>query len=116
MPDYYFEIEQRAVGPGQHSWFAVETGCGDVVPLPRGGSDASGENLVGQYPELSVYLRQKHRIDVPLVYVSQLDRLQINPDGSSLWTFCRRQAEVVVRDIPRVVVSVTVSQMADYDV
>lgn len=64
--------------------------------------------MVGQYPEIQEYLVSEHQIDVPLIYVTLLDELRIDPDGTSHWTFRRQAAQVTVNDIPRVVLQVRV--------
>lgn len=101
-----FQVEQREAGPGAHSWVAVEVPSGDVVPLPRGGTNASGEDLLGKYPELETFIRDKYRLDLSINYLARIDSLRIEEDGRSVWTFRRRQARVVVHEIPRAAVSI----------
>lgn len=107
MKRFTFEIQQRSVCAGAHSWVAIEQSSGEEIPVPEGGTSASGKNLVGQYPEIADYLAQIHKLSVPLIYTTQIDELQINSDGTTVWTFHRQEAEVIVHDIPRVVFSVT---------
>jgi len=107
MAKFVFKVEERTVTPGEHSWVAIEETSGEEVPLPSGGNTISGKNFVGQYPEIEDFLRRKHQLNVPLIYVTQLDELIIDPNGNSTWTFRRQGAEVIVRDIPRTVARIT---------
>ena len=108
MATFEFEVKEQTVAPGKHSWVAEEATLGETVPLPNGGNTVAGYNLVGQYPEIQDFLSQKHGLNVPLVYVTQIDDLTIHPDGKTTWVFRRQAAEVIVRDIPRTVARITV--------
>ena len=100
MPGFAFQVEQRPIGVGEHSWVALEQGSNHEVAMPVGGQGS----LVGQYPEIQEHLAQAHSINAVLVYIPQLDSLTIHPDRSTTWVFRRQAAEVTVHDIPRVVV------------
>ncbi|QBR04350.1 hypothetical protein [Paraburkholderia pallida] len=103
MPKKFeFNVEQRPAGPNLHSWVAIDIASGTSIDLPRGGNGS----MVGQYPEIQEYLANRYQVDVPLIYVTQLDELRIDPDGTSHWTFRRQAAQVTVNDIPRVVFQV----------
>lgn len=109
MPKFSYQVVERSTGPGEHSWVAKEIETGDEISLPKGGTDWHGANLVGQYPEIQEHLSRKHGITAALIYLTQIDRLQIHPDGKSTWTFRRQQVEVVVHDIPRLLVGVAIT-------
>ena len=107
---FEFHVQQRPVSPGRHSWVAVETrsSCAPV-PLPNGGTQAAtGEDLVGKYPEIQEHLFHVHGMDVALAYIPSLDRYEELPDGNYDWIFLRQGDEIIVHDIPRVRASVTI--------
>lgn len=106
---FEFRVEQRQTGPGVHSWVAIERCSGVEIDLHKGGNRTQAESLVGQYPEIQEYLLNSFQINVLLIYVTQLDELRIDSDGTSHWTFRRHAAQVTVHDIPRVVWHVQVS-------
>lgn len=107
MPQFAFQVQERPIAAGEHSWVAVETTSGAEVSLPSGGNRSADKNLAGQYPEIQDFLGQRHGLNVPLVYVPQIDDLNIHPDGTSTWIFRRQAAEVIVYDIPRTVARIT---------
>ncbi|KWH09755.1 hypothetical protein WT59_20800 [Burkholderia territorii] len=102
MSNYEFQVQEKSVG-GAISWEAIELGTGNVIDLPNGGNNGPHGKLMGCYPEIETYLSAMYQVSVQMVYITQIDQLQIDPDGKSHWTFHRQAAEVLVHDIPRVV-------------
>ena len=98
---FEFTIMEVPVGPGEHSWVAVETKSGKEFRLPRGGNTIDGDNYVGRYPEIQDFLAEEYGVDASITYVPDIDDMTKNGDGKVRWTFRRSTAEVVVNDIPR---------------
>jgi hypothetical protein len=110
MKKFVFQVEQHAITPNSHSWVAIDQNSKKSIDLKTGGVVSSGGNSVVKYPEIQEYLFDVHQVNVILEYKPQLDNHKINPDGTSVWTFHRQQAEVTVHDILRVVASITIQQ------
>ena len=109
MTSFVFEVKERTIAPGEHSWVAIETASDTEVALPHGGNTMAGKNLVGCYPEIEEFLRQAHGLTVRLVYSDTLDQLIRHADGKSTWVFHRQNHEVIVHDIPRAAASITLA-------
>jgi len=103
MPTFVFEVRETATKPGEHSWVAVERSSDTEIPLPHGGNTVAGRSFVGAYPEIQDFLQRAYRLELRLVYDDNLDNRIVHPDGRTTWIFHRPNAEVIVRDIPRVI-------------
>lgn len=104
-----FEVSERPLGNGSHSYQAKDLQTGDVINLPHGGNDNGIQNLVGSYPELEAHLAKCHGVTTTLVFHPSLDEMHYRPGGAT-WTYRRSNAPViVVRDIHRTVFRFTLS-------
>src|SRR3546814_10624939 len=104
MTIFVFEVREKAVDAGVHTWMAVERSSGTEFPLPHGGNTVAGRSFVGEYPEIQDFLQRAYRLDLRIVYDGDVDNRIPHPDGKTTWVFLRPNAEVIVRDIPRVAV------------
>lgn len=110
MTTFVFEVREKATDASTHTWIAVERFSGVEIPLPHGGNTVTGRSFVGEYPEIQDFLQRAYRLDLRLVYDGNIDNRIPHPDGKTTWIFHRPNAEVIVRDIPRVVVRLVTSQ------
>jgi hypothetical protein len=98
--EYVFQVKEITEN-GIIKRLATDTGNSEVIMLTKDGQETIQGNFVGQYPEIQDYLLNKYQINVPLIYISQLDGLQINNNGSTTWIFNRNNdVKVIVNDIP----------------
>jgi hypothetical protein len=101
-----YQVEQRPVpGSHTHGWTAVEEETAAEIPLPQGGNG----RFLGSYPEIMNHLRGRG-VDARLAFSrARGDELEIDHDtGNATWTFRTAMGDVVVKDIPRVVFSLSV--------
>lgn len=102
MQSFEFTINEVSVGPGEHSWVAIEDETQTKIPLPKGGNTIGEKSYVGQYPEIQEFLKEKYGVEISLAYDSQIDEFsRDDEDGNYQWVFRRQAAQVVVNDIPR---------------
>ena len=110
---FEFDVSEKPLGNGTHSYQAKDLQTGDIIDLPRGGNDDGTQNLVGSYPELEVHLANRHGVTTKLVFYPSLDEMHYRPGGAS-WTYRRSHGlVVVVHDINRPVFSFTLSRIAE---
>ena len=110
MTTFVFEVREKAVDAGTHTWIVVERSSGTEFPLPHGGNTVAGRSFVGEYPEIQDFLQRAYRRDLRIVYDGDIDNRIPHPDGKTTWIFHRPNAEVIVRDIPRVAVQLVARQ------
>lgn len=106
MTKYEFEVFQKPVGAGTHSYECEDKATGFRFDLPSGGND----NLVGAYPEIEDYLKTQYGVSTKLVFISSLDEMNYRPGGAT-WTYNRSAGSLVVlvHDINRVFFSMTIT-------
>lgn len=106
---YEFEVSEKPLGDGRHSYQAEDMLTGDIVALPFGGNDDGTQNLVGSYPEIEGHLATRHSVTTKLAFYPSLDEMHYRPGGAT-WTYRRDHGQVVVivRDIHRTVFRFTV--------
>lgn len=105
MSTYEFSVEQRAIpGANEHGWVAVNDADGAEISLQKGGSG----QFLGRYPEIEDYLAGKG-IKAALSYTPRRgDKLDLDYEQEVFtWTF-NTGGEIVVRDIPRLIASLTI--------
>ena len=105
MSVWSFKVEQRQVeGKHSHTWVAIDEANEQEVELPAGGNG----NLLGSYPEIERYLAGRG-VDSILSYSkARGDTLDIDRQNDVYtWTFSTA-GEVVVKDIPRLVVGYSI--------
>ena len=110
MGTFVFEVREKAADPGERTWIAVERSSDVEMPLPHGGNTVAGRSFVGEYPEIQDFLQRAYRLDLRLVYNDDIDSRIAHPDGKTTWLFHRPNADVIVRDIPRVFVQLVARQ------
>lgn len=101
-----YQVEQRPVpGSHTHGWTAVEEETATEIPLPQGGNG----QFLGSYPEIMNHLAGRG-FDGRLAFSRvRGDELDIDHGtGNTTWTFRTAAGDVVVRDISRVVLSLSV--------
>src|SRR3546814_15181047 len=101
MTIFVFEVREKAVDAGVHTWMAVERSSGTEFPLPHGGNTVAGRSFVGEYPEIQDFLQRAYRLDLRIVYDGDVDNPIPHPDGKTTWVFIRPHAEVLLPVILR---------------
>lgn len=107
---YTYEVSEKPLGDGTHTYEAKDESTGDVICLPRGGNDDGQMNLVGSYPEIEAHLKDKHGVQTQLEFNPRFDEMSYRPGGAT-WTYQREggQLTVIVKDTHRTVFRITIN-------
>src|SRR3546814_3193640 len=90
MTIFVFEVREKAVDAGVHTWMAVERSSGTEFPLPHGGNTVAGRSFVGEYPEIQDFLQRAYRLDLRIVYDGDVDnRIRSEEHTSELQSLMR---------------------------
>ncbi|QIX22379.1 hypothetical protein FOB41_15110 [Agrobacterium pusense] len=103
---FKFDVAQKPVGPGLHSYEAIDRANGKRIDMPKGGTEGI-ENLVGSYPEIQAYLEAEYGVKTDLSYRSGINVMERRDDGVT-WSIPRAEDGilVIVYDINRTVWSI----------
>jgi hypothetical protein len=103
---FEFDVAQKTIAAGYHSWEAIDKSNGKRIDMPEGGPHHV-VNHVGSYPEIQAYLESEYGVKTDLSYREGLNVLE-QREGGGTWSIPRPEDDVlvIVNDIDRTVWSI----------
>ena len=108
MSTYTYKVSMQAISPGSHSYVATDEGSGRQIDLPQGGNGI----YLGRCPEIEADLLKQHDLSVTLIYRARGAQDDLDLDYANdvfTWTFHRGANTIIVKDLPRPVMRVTMA-------